>query len=214
MTPDIRAAFFCALVATAVALVLLVHTQYQIFPIMSGSLLRNTLPILERAPLKVRSQISHQALFARAIPSIHSTHQQTLSTTTTHTRNFNSSASMASTKPFLEAVKERRTYYQINNKATISDDRIEELVKEAVLHVPSSFNSQSARLVVLLKKEHETFWEMVKEVLKPQVPEEQFPKTEQKLDGFKAGYGTVCTPLPIHLPLSPPRPPPTHPLNS
>ncbi|EON64533.1 hypothetical protein W97_03766 [Coniosporium apollinis CBS 100218] len=98
---------------------------------------------------------------------------------------------MASTKPFMEAVKERRTYYQINNKATVSDDRIEELVKEAVLHVPSSFNSQSARLVVLLKKEHETFWEMVKEVLKPQVPEEQFPKTEQKLDGFKAGYGTI-----------------------
>lgn len=98
---------------------------------------------------------------------------------------------MASSKPFMEAVKERRTYYQINNKATISDDRIEELVKEAVLHVPSSFNSQSARLVVLLKKEHETFWEFVKEVLKPQVPEDQFPKTEQKLDGFKAGYGTI-----------------------
>jgi len=56
---------------------------------------------------------------------------------------------------------------------------------------------------VLLKKEHETFWEMVKEVLKPQVPEEQFPKTEQKLDGFKAGYGTVCPPLPL-LPTAPP----------
>jgi hypothetical protein len=92
----------------------------------------------------------------------------------------------------MDAVKERRTYYALNKNAPISDDRIEELVKETVLNVPSSFNSQSARLVVLLKDEHDRFWEMVKEVLRPQVPAEQFANTEKKLDGFKAGYGSVC----------------------
>jgi len=98
---------------------------------------------------------------------------------------------MASSKPFMDAVKERRTYYALNKNAPISDDRIEELVKETVLNVPSSFNSQSARLVVLLKDEHDRFWEMVKEVLRPQVPAEQFANTEKKLDGFKAGYGSI-----------------------
>jgi predicted oxidoreductase (fatty acid repression mutant protein) len=98
---------------------------------------------------------------------------------------------MASQVSFLDAVKARRSYYALNKEAPISDDKIEQLVNDAILHSPSSFNSQSTRIVVLLKKEHETFWEFVKEVLKPQVPAEQFTGTEQKLDGFKAGYGTV-----------------------
>jgi nitroreductase len=101
---------------------------------------------------------------------------------------------MASSISFADAVKSRRSYYQLNKKAPISDDKIERLVKDAVLHAPSSFNSQSSRLVVLLKDEHDKFWEFVKEVLKPQVPAEQFEGTVQKLDGFKAGYGTVSCP--------------------
>jgi len=102
---------------------------------------------------------------------------------------------MASSKPFLEAVKERRSIYTLNKDAPISDDKIVDIVKQAVLHVPSSFNSQSARLVVLLNAEHEKFWEFVRAVLKPMVPEDQWSHTEQRVDSFKAGYGTVCTSL-------------------
>lgn len=98
---------------------------------------------------------------------------------------------MADKKTFLEAVKERRTYYQINKQAPISDDKIESLVKDAVLHVPSSFNSQSSRLVVLLKDEHDKFWDIVKETLKPHVPEDKWKHTDDRVNGFKAGYGTV-----------------------
>ncbi|KAH7063212.1 nitroreductase family protein [Macrophomina phaseolina] len=98
---------------------------------------------------------------------------------------------MAASKSFVDAVKERRTYYQLNNTSPVSDDRIIELVNDAVLSVPSSFNSQSTRVVVLLKKEHEKFWDITKEILRPQVPAEQFPSTESRLNGFKAGYGTI-----------------------
>lgn len=98
---------------------------------------------------------------------------------------------MSAQKPFLEAVKERRTYYQLNKEAPISDKQIQEIAEKAVLHVPSSFNSQSTRLVVLLNKDHDQFWDFVLEALKPLTPEEQFPKTEQKIGGFKAAYGTV-----------------------
>ncbi|KAF4312099.1 Nitroreductase-like protein [Botryosphaeria dothidea] len=98
---------------------------------------------------------------------------------------------MAATKPFLDAVKDRRTIYQLNNTSPISDERIQEIVNDVVLSVPSSYNSQSARIVVLLKKEHEKFWDITKDVLKPQVPAEQFPSTEARLNGFKAGYGTI-----------------------
>jgi hypothetical protein len=102
-------------------------------------------------------------------------------------------AAMSTQKTFFDAVKERRTYYQLNKESPISDKQISEIAEKAVLHVPSSFNSQSTRLVVLLNKDHETFWEFVLEVLKPLTPEEQFPQTTQKINGFKGAYGTVST---------------------
>ena len=102
-----------------------------------------------------------------------------------------SSSAMASTTSFLDAIKARRTYYALNKTAPISDERIEEILRDLVLHVPSSFNSQSARLVVLLKREHETFWDIVKDTLKAHVSAEQWTRTETKLNGFSAAYGTV-----------------------
>lgn len=62
---------------------------------------------------------------------------------------------MASSKTFLDAIKERRTIYQLNKEAPKSDKEISELINQVVLHVPSSFNSQSTRVVLLLNAEHE-----------------------------------------------------------
>jgi hypothetical protein len=107
--------------------------------------------------------------------------------------SFSTTANMSAQKTFFDAVKERRTYYQLNKEAPISDKQITDIAEKAVLHVPSSFNSQSTRLVVLLNKDHDTFWDYVLEVLKPMVPEEQFSGTQQKINGFKAAYGTVST---------------------
>lgn len=131
----------------------------------------------------------HQATSIATTPTIASS-SSTFSTSTPA-----AAANMASQKPFLQAVKERRTYYQLNKEAPISDAAITDIVKQAVTHVPSSFNSQSARLVVLLNKEHDTFWDMVLEVLKPMVPAEQFPQTEQRVGGFRKAYGTVSLPF-------------------
>ncbi|KAF1931674.1 nitroreductase family protein [Didymella exigua CBS 183.55] len=100
-------------------------------------------------------------------------------------------ASSQLTKSVIEAIKDRRSYYQLNKEAPISDKKIQELVEQAILHVPSSFNSQSTRLVVLLNKDHEQFWDYVIEVLKPLTPEDKFDGTKQKISGFRAAYGTV-----------------------
>ena len=61
-----------------------------------------------------------------------------------------SNNAMAATTSFLDAVRQRRTCYQLHDRIPISDDRVEEIVREAMKYVPSSFNSQSTRLVVLL----------------------------------------------------------------
>lgn len=90
-----------------------------------------------------------------------------------------------------EAVEARRTIYTLNKNAPVDDKRIEEIVTSAIKHVPSSFNSQSTRMVVLLKKDHDKFWEIVEEALKGIVPEDNWESTAGRIAGFKAGYGTV-----------------------
>ncbi|KAF2265048.1 nitroreductase family protein [Lojkania enalia] len=95
------------------------------------------------------------------------------------------------TKSILDAIKTRRTIYSLNKEMPISDKQIVELTKQAVLHVPSAFNSQSTRLVVLLNADHEKFWNYVLEILKPMVPDDQWGQTEGKVKSFQAGYGTI-----------------------
>jgi uncharacterized protein len=92
---------------------------------------------------------------------------------------------------YLAAVKARRTYYPLKKESPIDDKRIAEIVSQAVLHAPSPFNSQSSRVVVLLKDEHYKLWEIAKTALKAVVPADQYPATEQKLNMFQGAYGTV-----------------------
>lgn len=94
-------------------------------------------------------------------------------------------------KEFMEAVKERRTYYGITKEAGVTDERIQEIVQEAVKYTPSAFNSQSSRVVVLFGKEHDKFWDLTKESLRKIVPADAFPSTEEKMNSFQSGYGTV-----------------------
>ncbi|MFA9379351.1 MAG: nitroreductase family protein [Lachnotalea sp.] len=94
-------------------------------------------------------------------------------------------------KDFYEAVKTRRSYYGINKEKVVSDDRIQEVIKEAVKYTPSAFNSQSARVVLLIDKQHDRLWDITMEALRKVVPAESFKETEDKINSFKNGYGTV-----------------------
>ena len=94
-------------------------------------------------------------------------------------------------KDFLTALKDRRSYYGISKEAVVSDSRIQEVINEAVKHTPSSFNSQSARVVVLLGEQHDKLWNITKETLRKIVPADNFASTEEKMNAFGSGYGTV-----------------------
>jgi predicted oxidoreductase (fatty acid repression mutant protein) len=94
-------------------------------------------------------------------------------------------------KDFLSAVADRRSYYGISKEAVVSDERIKEVIEHAVKHTPSAFNSQSARIVLLLGNEHDKLWEITKEALRKIVPADKFSDTEDKINSFKSGYGTV-----------------------
>lgn len=95
-------------------------------------------------------------------------------------------------KDLRKAIEGRRTYYSLSDKSPISDNEIKDILDFAILHVPSAFNSQSTRVVLLLNDNHKKLWNIVKSVLKTIVPADAFASTEAKIDGaFAAGYGTI-----------------------
>lgn len=96
------------------------------------------------------------------------------------------------TKTFQEAMTHRRSYYALKNESPITDNEIIDIVHSAVKHVPSAFNSQSTRVVVLLHDKHQRVWEITKDVLRKVVSAEAFSNTKNKIESsFQSGYGTL-----------------------
>ena len=94
-------------------------------------------------------------------------------------------------KDFYQAIEDRRSYYAVSKEQVVSDERIVEVVEHAVKHVPSAFNSQSTRVIVLLGAQHDKFWNLTTETLRKVVPGENFAATQEKMDLFGNAYGTV-----------------------
>ncbi len=96
-------------------------------------------------------------------------------------------------KSLHDSIKDRRTYYQLSNQSPISDAEIQKIIEHVAYWAPSPFNSQSARMVLLLGENHKKLWELTKvELKKISKSEEAWKQTEAKVDGsFLAGYGTV-----------------------
>ncbi|MCG2607279.1 nitroreductase family protein [Acinetobacter sp. SM34] len=92
---------------------------------------------------------------------------------------------------FLAHMKQRRTIYAIGQNVSITADKIEEIIKDAVRNSPSAFNSQTSRVVTLYGESHAKFWSIVRETLRKMVPEGAFENTNAKINSFAAGYGTV-----------------------
>lgn len=92
---------------------------------------------------------------------------------------------------FLEAVKNRRSRYAISGKSPVSDAEIVEIIQTAVKYAPTAFNSQGARLLVLFGAQHQKFWDLTKEILRERIPADKFASTDEKINSFAAGHGTV-----------------------
>ncbi|PWN49924.1 Nitroreductase [Violaceomyces palustris] len=99
---------------------------------------------------------------------------------------------MSTSSSFLAALSSRRTYYSLSKKPILSDAKVTELVQEAVKHSPSSFNSQSSRVVILLGKEHDDYWnEIVPQELKKVASPDKLQTGLDRVKTFQPGYGTI-----------------------
>jgi predicted oxidoreductase (fatty acid repression mutant protein) len=92
---------------------------------------------------------------------------------------------------YIAALKKRRTQYALGKNLPLSQDATAELIREAIKHSPSSFNSQSSRAIVLFGAESDKLWNIAKEELRKIVPADAFEQTEAKINSFAAGAGTV-----------------------
>lgn len=93
---------------------------------------------------------------------------------------------------FLQAMENRRTYYHIGSEMGIEERQIIEMLDRVLLSVPSAFNGQSTRIVLLMGRHHYRLWEIVKHTLAEIVPPEAMVRTSEKIDkSFLAGCGTV-----------------------
>lgn len=92
---------------------------------------------------------------------------------------------------YLTAIKNRRSQYALGKDLPLTEQEATELIKEAIRQSPSAFNSQSSRAVILHGAQHEKFWDIVKNELRKIVPAESFAPTDEKINSFAAGAGTV-----------------------
>lgn len=69
-------------------------------------------------------------------------------------------------RTFAEALEHRRSYYSIGSDSPVLDEEVVHIIRTAVKNVPSAFNSQSTRIVLLLGDEHKKLWDIVKNTLK------------------------------------------------
>ena len=118
-------------------------------------------------------------------------YSRTFNTTSPFAKSSNSSRKMANSTHLFDAVNERHSYYSLSDSSPISDDRIQEIVQDTLLGVPSAFNSQTTRLALVLNKEHKKLWQIVREVYKQQLPQDKFEHANQRFNMFEAAYGTV-----------------------
>lgn len=117
---------------------------------------------------------------------------------------------VANAQTLIDLAKQRRSYYPLSKDLAITPARVQEVVKDLLDQIPSSFNSQSNRVVVLFGAEHEKLWDITTEILKAIVPAEQWESTAGRMAMFKGAAGSVRFFLPL-FPRSPALTPPFRP---
>lgn len=89
---------------------------------------------------------------------------------------------------FIEMIKKRRSVYNLDKNLPIFEDKVVEIVNDAVRYVPDAFNMKSQRVVVVSGHKNDEFWNAVYDSL---VVASGGRFARDRTDSFMEGYGTI-----------------------
>lgn len=90
-----------------------------------------------------------------------------------------------------DSLSRRRSIYALGHTRIVTDFCLEDTLKDCLKNCPTPFNAQSARLVLLLNKNHLDFWNLVLEKVTAAAPIGKKDSVKQKINSFAAAYGTI-----------------------
>lgn len=92
-----------------------------------------------------------------------------------------------------ETAMKRRSHYALGAEWVASQEEVVTLLKSVLRSVPSHFNSQPVRMVLLTGDAHKKHWELIEKLLIAQIGEERYNEgTKSKIhNSFMSGVGTV-----------------------
>lgn len=92
---------------------------------------------------------------------------------------------------FVDLIEKRRSIYALGTDSEYSKKDIENRIREVVKQVPSAFNSQTTRIVVLFDNANDKFWNHIYDVQKNVLEGEMWDMMSGVMTGAKNGIGTV-----------------------
>ena len=92
---------------------------------------------------------------------------------------------------FVDLVEKRRSIYALGTDSQYSKKEISDRIREVVKQVPSAFNSQTTRVVVLFDEANTKFWDHIYDVQKDVLEGEIWDMMSGIMTGAKNGIGTV-----------------------
>lgn len=90
-----------------------------------------------------------------------------------------------------DSLSRRRSIYALGHTRIVTDFCLEDTLKDCLKNCPTPFNAQSARLVLLLNKNHLDFWNLVLQKVTAAAPIGKKDSVAQKINSFAVAYGTI-----------------------
>ncbi len=90
-----------------------------------------------------------------------------------------------------DSLNRRRSIYGLSGVLPVSENCFVDTVESCLLHCPTPFNVQSARVAILFGKKHLQLWQKIREELLNVITDKQVAATNKKIDSFARAYGTI-----------------------
>lgn len=93
---------------------------------------------------------------------------------------------------FIDAITKRRSYYHLSDSKIVNDNTIIALVDKLLLTMPTPFNVQSTRIVLLFDEQHRELWNILISIFRNMLSPERFEQSCRKIQSaFMSGCGTI-----------------------